>query len=82
MTKQQRCLINKVIRGHTFSALFREIYHITPPIFQFVSALTLLNEAGFSPLYAILCSYIALAVIGAFTFRRLSGNFMPFFKVL
>lgn len=49
---------------------------------MFVSALTLLNEAGFSPLYAILCSYIALAVIGAFTFRRLSGNFMPFFKVL
>lgn len=47
-----------------------------------VSALTLLNEARYSPLYAILFGYLALAVVGAFTFQRFKGNIKPFFKIL
>jgi len=47
-----------------------------------VSCLTLMNEAGMSPLYAIIFSYLALILIGAYTFRRFQGNVKPFFKIL
>ncbi|KAL5253436.1 hypothetical protein ACHWQZ_G013278 [Mnemiopsis leidyi] len=46
-----------------------------------VSCLTLMNEAGISPIYAIVCSYLILAVIGTFTFKRFGGNIKPFFKI-
>lgn len=49
---------------------------------MFVSAMTLLNEAGFSPLYSLLVSYLTLAVVGTFTFRKFRGQVKPFFKVL
>ena len=47
-----------------------------------VSSLTIMNEQGIFPVYAITAAYLMLAVIGSYTFKRFQGKLKPLFKIL